>query len=75
MPNITIDGQSIEARPEDTILQAAKRAGIRRVVLPEPNRRDVAEISPELLKGLELEYVGTIDEALAHTLAAPSSTA
>ena len=48
---------------------AARRAGIRQVVLPERNRRDVSEIPPELLKGLEVEYVGTIDEALSHTLA------
>ncbi|HBZ70103.1 MAG TPA: hypothetical protein DEP35_10360, partial [Deltaproteobacteria bacterium] len=48
---------------------AAKRAGIRRVILPEQNRSDVAEIPTDLLKGLELEYVGTIDEALTHTLA------
>ena len=52
-------------------LLAARRAGIRRVVLPEPNEKDVAEIPAELLKGLELEYVGSIDEALQHTLAAP----
>ena len=51
---------------------AAKRAGIRCVVLPEKNRRDVDEVAPELLEGLGLEYVGTIDEALQHTLAQPS---
>jgi len=28
MANITIDGQSIDTRPDDTILEAAKRAGI-----------------------------------------------
>jgi ATP-dependent Lon protease len=40
------------------------------VVLPERNRRDVEEIAPELLKGLDLAYVGTIEEALDRTLAA-----
>jgi ATP-dependent Lon protease len=38
------------------------------VVVPEKNRRDVEEIREELLEGLELEYVGTIDEALGRTL-------
>ena len=47
----------------------AKRAGIERVVLPERNRKDVEEVESELLSGLALEYVGTIDEALEHTLA------
>ena len=48
---------------------AAKRAGIERVVLPERNRKDVEEVETGLLEGLELEYVGTIDEALRYTLA------
>jgi ATP-dependent Lon protease len=50
---------------------AAKRAGIRRVVLPEKNRKDVDEIEPELLEGLELTYVGMIDEALQQALSPP----
>jgi ATP-dependent Lon protease len=47
---------------------AAKRAGIERVVLPERNRRDVEEVPKELLEGLNLQYVGMIDEALRYTL-------
>ena len=50
---------------------AAKRAGIRRVVLPEQNRKDVEEIEEDLLEGLQLDYVGRIDEALQHALSAP----
>jgi ATP-dependent Lon protease len=48
---------------------AAKRVGIERVVLPERNRRDVEEVPPQLLEGLELAYVGGIDEALRQVLA------
>ncbi len=66
---ITLRGKVLPVGGIKEKVLAARRAGIRRVVLPEPNRRDVAEIAPELLKGLELEYVGTIDEALVHTLA------
>jgi len=51
---------------------AAKRAGIERVVLPERNRRDVEEVPKDLLEGLDLQYVGMIDEALRHTLAPAS---
>jgi len=50
---------------------AAKRAGIERVVLPERNRRDVEEITSNLLEGLDLRFVGTIDEALRVTLSEP----
>jgi ATP-dependent Lon protease len=72
---ITLRGKVLPVGGIKEKVLAAKRAGIRRVVLPEPNRRDVAEIAPELLKGLELEYVGTIDEALSHTLVPDAATA
>ncbi len=66
---ITLRGKVLPVGGIKEKVLAAKRAGIRRVILPEQNRSDVAEIPADLLKGLELEYVGTIDEALAHTLA------
>ena len=43
---------------------AAKRAGIKRVVLPEQNRRDVEEIEEDLVADLQFHYVARIDEAL-----------
>jgi ATP-dependent Lon protease len=66
---ITLRGKVLPVGGIKEKVLAARRAGIRQVVLPERNRRDVSEIPPELLKGLEVEYVGTIDEALSHTLA------
>jgi ATP-dependent Lon protease len=72
---ITLRGKVLPVGGIKEKVLAARRAGIRRVILPERNRRDVGEISPELLKGLELEYVGTIDEALSHTLAAGAPAA
>jgi ATP-dependent Lon protease len=66
---ITLRGKVLPVGGIKEKVLAAKRAGIRRVVLPERNRRDVEEIAKHLLEGLELVYVGTIDEALAQTLA------
>ncbi|MFH0925462.1 MAG: endopeptidase La [bacterium] len=43
---------------------AAKRAGIKIVVLPSRNKKDVEEILPELLKGITFRYIDKIDEAL-----------
>ena len=68
---ITLRGKILPVGGIKEKVLAAKRAGIRRVVLPERNRRDVSEIAPELLKGLDVDYVGTIDEVLSHTLAEP----
>jgi ATP-dependent Lon protease len=66
---ITLRGKVLPVGGIKEKVLAAKRAGITRVVLPELNRRDVEEIPGELLEGLELEYVGRVDEALQHTLA------
>ncbi len=65
---ITLRGKVLAVGGIKEKVLAAKRAGICRVVVPEKNRRDVEEIREELLEGLELEYVGTIDEALGRTL-------
>jgi ATP-dependent Lon protease len=47
---------------------AARRAGIKRVVLPKRNEPDVKDIPEEALKDLEIIFVQTIDEALRQTL-------
>ena len=65
---ITLRGKVLPVGGIKEKVLAAKRAGIKKVVLPEKNRQDVAEIPDELLKGLNLQYVATIDEALTHTL-------
>ena len=69
---ITLRGKILPVGGIKEKVLAAKRAGIQQVVLPERNRKDVEEVESELLQGLNLEYVGTIDEALQHTLVASS---
>jgi len=69
---ITLRGKILPVGGIKEKVLAAKRAGIRRVVLPEKNRRDVDEIEEGLLEGLQLEYVGMIDEVLQHTLSSPA---
>jgi ATP-dependent Lon protease len=68
---ITLRGKVLPVGGIKEKVLAAKRAGIERVVLPERNRRDVEDIDPELLKGLDLQFVDTIDEALRYTLEPP----
>ena len=67
---ITLRGKVLPVGGIKEKVLAAKRAGIARVVLPERNRRDIEEINDGLLDGLDLQFVGTIDEALRHTLSA-----
>jgi ATP-dependent Lon protease len=65
---ITLRGKVLPVGGIKEKVLAAKRAGIERVVLPERNRRDVEEITSDLLDGLDLCFVGTIEEALQYTL-------
>ncbi|NLH42705.1 MAG: endopeptidase La [Planctomycetes bacterium] len=45
-------------------LLAAKEAGIKTVILPARNKKDIADIRPETIKGLDLQFVGNIDEVM-----------
>jgi ATP-dependent Lon protease len=47
---------------------AAHRAGIKRVVLPERNRKDVSEIPEQPRNEIEIIYVKRMDELLQHVL-------
>jgi len=42
---------------------AAKGAGVRAVILPRLNERDLAEIDPEFKRGLRFHFVDHLDEA------------
>ncbi len=43
---------------------AAKRAGIKEIILCEENRKDIEEINDDYLKGLQFHFVERIDEVL-----------
>lgn len=49
-------------------LLAAHRGGIKKVLIPMDNKKDLAEIPANVIKDLEIVPVGTIDEVLSHAL-------
>lgn len=49
-------------------LLAALRGGIKTVLIPKENKKDLSEIPDNVKKGLEIIPVGTIEEVLAHAL-------
>ena len=49
-------------------LLAAKQAGIKKVLIPQENERDLAEISEEITAGMEIVPVSKMKEVLAHAL-------
>ncbi len=61
---ITLRGKVLPVGGVKEKLLAAKRAGIREVILSNRNRKDIEEINEVYLKGLELHLVDTADEVL-----------
>ena len=65
---ITLRGKVLPIGGLKEKLLAAKTAGIKKVLVPDENRKDVEEISTEITDGIEIIYVTTMDEVLTHAL-------
>jgi ATP-dependent Lon protease len=66
---ITLSGNVLPVGGIKEKVLAAKRAGVRDVILPAENKMNVEEdLTPEQLENLTVHYVKTIDEALRVSL-------
>ncbi len=61
---ITLRGKVLPVGGIREKILAAKRAGIREIILCSENRKDIEEIRKEYLEGLKFHFVDTIDEVL-----------
>jgi len=61
---ITLRGQVLPVGGIKEKVLAAKRAGIKDVILPKINEKDVEEINAEYIKGLTFHYVADVSEVL-----------
>lgn len=61
---ITLRGKVLPVGGIREKILAAKRAGIREIILCSENRKDIEDIKKEYLKGLKFHYVDTIEEVL-----------
>lgn len=52
-------------------LHAARRGGMKKVIMPADNRKDLEEVPDEVLKDLEIVFVEHVDDVLPEALAAP----
>ncbi|MEN8198107.1 MAG: S16 family serine protease, partial [Pseudomonadota bacterium] len=66
---ITLRGRVLPIGGLKEKLLAALRGGLKKVLIPEENEKDLAEIPDNVKKGLEIIPVATVDEALEHALA------
>lgn len=66
---VTLRGRVLPIGGLKEKLLAALRGGITKVLIPQENEKDLAEIPDNVKKGLEIVAVSTVDEVLEHALA------
>jgi ATP-dependent Lon protease len=65
---ITLRGRVLPIGGLKEKLLAALRGGIKKVLIPEENAKDLAEIPDNVKSGLDIVPVARMDEALTHVL-------
>src|SRR5271169_2170144 len=65
---ITLRGKVLPVGGIKEKVLAARRAGIKTIILPRRNERDLEDIQPEVRKELEMIFVDTVDEVIRHAL-------
>ncbi len=65
---ITLRGKVLPVGGIKEKILAARRSGIKEIILSVRNRKDVEEIEKHYLKGLKFHYVDTVDEVLKLSL-------
>lgn len=61
---ITLRGKVLPVGGIKEKILAAKRSGIKEIILSERNKRDILEIEKQYIKGLTFHYVDTVDQVL-----------
>ena len=65
---ITLRGEVLPIGGVKEKILAAKRAGIKFILLPEANKKDVDDIKLNYLKGLSFKYVKRMEEVIKYSL-------
>jgi ATP-dependent Lon protease len=72
---ITLRGRVLPIGGLKEKLLAAKRAGIKKVLIPKDNTKNISEIEKEITRGLEVVYVSNMDEVIKEAVILDESRA
>ena len=65
---ITLRGRVLPIGGLKEKILAAKNAGIRKVIVPKANTKDIEELDAEIKHGLAIVFVEHMDEVLKHAV-------
>ena len=65
---VTLRGDVLAVGGIKEKILAAKRAGIKHILLPEANKKDVDDIKIDYLKGLDFKYVKKVEDVIQFSL-------
>ncbi len=68
---VTLRGRALEIGGVKEKVIAAHRAGLKTIILPKDNKKDLEDVPKEVLKDLHLEFVSHMDEVLKNALIRP----
>ena len=66
---ITLRGRVLPIGGLKEKILAAKNAGIKTVLVPKKNEKDIEEISAEIKRGIEILFVETMEQVIAQAIA------
>ena len=65
---VTLRGKVLEIGGVKEKVLAAYRAGLRQILMPKANEKDLRDVPPEVRQNMAFTFVGSMDEVLHHTL-------
>ncbi len=68
---VTLRGRALEIGGVKEKVIAAHRAGLKTILLPKNNKKDLADVPKEVLKDLNFKFVEHMDEVLSYALTKP----
>jgi ATP-dependent Lon protease len=72
---ITLRGKVLPVGGIKEKVLAARRAGIKTIIMPRRNERDLEDIPEELRRELTMHFVDTVDEVINYALRSPDDAA